>query len=257
MRSRIVQLTIKRGSAFGNLLEFILDSGRRWTDCYTKGDPLGLPAGYRLAFRELGLSIGLSGAELLAMWINENPSLFGRQDVLQGQVQFLAIYGPLGNTIEQFWMRGTNRQAATWTGHREINMVMLATSLSPRGFLGRITAVPAPVFQELFTLKDQPLSAFPGNRFRRRSTGIERPEKSRFYGIKSRRKKGFMETISFQQIVTHQFYGGDSACPPEPPLRFAIVSYYLLWSYRSRGCHSGGGGGITCRSPQRALRKIF
>jgi len=22
-------------------------------------------------------------------------------------------------------------------------------------------------------------------------------------------------------------YGGDSACPPEPPLRFAIVSYYL------------------------------
>ena len=28
--------------------------------------------------------------------------------------------------------------------------------------------------------------------------------------------------------------GGDSACPPEPPLRFAIVSYYLLGSYHSR-----------------------
>jgi len=27
-------------------------------------------------------------------------------------------------------------------------------------------------------------------------------------------------------------YGGDSACPPELPLRFAIVSYYLFWSYR-------------------------
>jgi len=30
-------------------------------------------------------------------------------------------------------------------------------------------------------------------------------------------------------------YGEDNACPPEPPLRFAIVSYYLLWSYRPRG----------------------
>ncbi len=30
-------------------------------------------------------------------------------------------------------------------------------------------------------------------------------------------------------------YGGDSACPPEPPLRFAMVSHYLLWNYRSRG----------------------
>ena len=29
--------------------------------------------------------------------------------------------------------------------------------------------------------------------------------------------------------------GGDSACPPEPPLRFAMVLYYLLWNYRSRG----------------------
>jgi hypothetical protein len=43
-------------------------------------------------------------------------------------------------------------------------------------------------------------------------------------------------------------YGGDSAYPPEPPLCFAIVLYYLFWSYRFRGCHSGGGGGIPCRS---------
>jgi len=35
--------------------------------------------------------------------------------------------------------------------------------------------------------------------------------------------------------------GGDSACPPEPPLRFAIVSYYLLWNYRSRGGATAAG----------------
>jgi len=133
--SRIAQLTIKRGSAFGNLLEFILDAARDGLDCYTKGNPLGLPAGYRLAFRELGLSIGLAGMEMLPAWVDENPDLFGRSKVLQGLVESMAPYGPLGKNIEQYWMHDTNRQAATWIGHREINMVMLATSLSPRGFL--------------------------------------------------------------------------------------------------------------------------
>jgi len=52
-------------------------------------------------------------------------------------------------------------------------------------------------------------------------------------------------------------YGGDSACPPEPPLRFAIVLYYLIWSYRSRGCHSGGGGVITCCKPKKSVKKYF
>ncbi len=133
--SRIAQLAIKRGSAFGELLELILDAARDGIDCYTRGSPLELPAGYRLAFRELGLSIGLAGTEMLAAWIDENPDLFGRSKVLQGLVESLALYGPLAKNIEQFWMHDINRQAATWIGHREINMVMLATSLSPRGFL--------------------------------------------------------------------------------------------------------------------------
>ncbi len=94
-----------------------------------------MPAGYRLAFRELGLSIGLSGVEMLREWIRENPALFGRSDVLQRYVDALAGFEPVRENTEQFWMDGTNRQADTWTGHREINMVMLATSLAPRGFL--------------------------------------------------------------------------------------------------------------------------
>ena len=35
--------------------------------------------------------------------------------------------------------------------------------------------------------------------------------------------------------------GGDRACPPDPPLRFAIVLYYLLWNYRSRGDATAAG----------------
>lgn len=37
--------------------------------------------------------------------------------------------------IEQFWMDDTNRETGTWAGNREINMVMLATSLAPGEFL--------------------------------------------------------------------------------------------------------------------------
>jgi hypothetical protein len=133
--SRIAQLTIKRGSAYGNLLESILDPALTGLDCFAKGGSLGLPAGYRLAFRELGLSIGLSGAGMMAAWIEENPDVFGRSGVLKRQVESLAGYGPVGKNIEQFWMHGMNRQVDTWTEHREINMVMLATSLAPKGFL--------------------------------------------------------------------------------------------------------------------------
>jgi hypothetical protein len=133
--SRIAQLTIKRGSAYGILLESILDSALTGLDGFVQGGSLELPAGYRLAFRELGLSIGLSGAGMLAVWIEENPDLFGRSHVLQRQVESLVGYGEAGKNIEQFWMHDMNRQAGTWTGHREINMVMLATSLAPKGFL--------------------------------------------------------------------------------------------------------------------------
>ncbi len=107
----------------------------RGVDYVKKGGSLELPAGYRLPFRELGLSIGLSGAELLQVWIRENPALFQRQDVLQRQVGSLVGLNTVRRSIEQFWIRDTNRQADTWTGHQEINMVMLATSLAPRGFL--------------------------------------------------------------------------------------------------------------------------
>jgi len=46
---------------------------------------------------------------------------------------------------------------------------------------------------------------------------------------------------------------------PVPPIRpFALrVSYYLFWSYRSRGCHTGGGGSILCRSPQSVKKNIL
>jgi hypothetical protein len=42
---------------------------------------------------------------------------------------------PLAQTIEKFWLDPRNRESETWAGHRDINMVMLATSLAPDGYL--------------------------------------------------------------------------------------------------------------------------
>jgi len=62
---------------------------------------------------------------------------------------------------------------------------------------------------------------------------------------------GFVETLSFQHMVKHHVTEGTVPVPPNRPLRFAIVSYYLLWDYRS----SGWGGGITCRRPKKSGKK--
>jgi hypothetical protein len=45
--------------------------------------------------------------------------------------------------------------------------------------------------------------------------------------------------------------GGDSACPPGPPLNCAIMLYYLFRSNRIMGAASAAGArGNICRSPQ-------
>jgi len=133
--SRITQLMIRGGPRYTGLLESVLDSALAGLISFQESDSLELPATHRLAFRELGLSIGLSGVEKLPEWIGNNPHLFGNIHSLQQKVSILLEYVPVREKIEQFWLDGKNREAGTWTEHREINMVMLATSLAPDGFL--------------------------------------------------------------------------------------------------------------------------
>jgi hypothetical protein len=132
---RIVQLIVKGGFRYGMLLEDVVDSALSGMEAYSKGSFLSLPAEYRLAFRELGLSIGLHGVELLREEIEEHPGLFGRKSPVHQAVDTLLEYVPLAEEIERFWMERKNRETLNWTDHREINTVMLATSLAPRGFL--------------------------------------------------------------------------------------------------------------------------
>jgi hypothetical protein len=131
--SRIAQLMIRGGFQETGLLETVMSAALLGLASFARGNSLQYPAAYRLAFRELGLAIGLSAVEGLQDLIKAYPDLFG-ENPLQ-QVNDLMAYVPIGETIRRFWTDGRNRETDNWTGHREINMVMLATSLAPDSFL--------------------------------------------------------------------------------------------------------------------------
>jgi len=130
---RIAQLTDLGLFTDMHLLESVIDGALAGLAAFTRGSSLRIPAAYRLAFRELGLSIGLKGVVPLREWAEKSGE--GRQTQLQRKIEALTKYLPLAGEIEGFWLEGSNQGAETWREHREINMVMLATSLAPDGFL--------------------------------------------------------------------------------------------------------------------------
>jgi hypothetical protein len=118
-----------------DLLENMLDGSLLGLDSFTRMNTLIHPAEYRLAFRELGLSIGMHAIERLNGLIETNVNLFKNQGTLLSYMEELMNYKLLTETIENFWLEDCNREATTWLEHRDINMVMLATSIAPDGFL--------------------------------------------------------------------------------------------------------------------------
>jgi hypothetical protein len=108
------------------------DQRRGYLSRYAQeGEPEG-PAATRLAFRELGLAIGLRAADLMMRALDE-PAGSPRPGVRTSLEQVLR-HAPLRARIEGFWLEPEHRRAASWTEHRDINEVMLA-SLAPEGCL--------------------------------------------------------------------------------------------------------------------------
>ncbi|MFH1480515.1 MAG: hypothetical protein ABIG67_04555, partial [Pseudomonadota bacterium] len=132
---KLAQLIVDGKFGQTDLLKSLLDSSMEGLRSYARKNSLRLPADYRLAFRELGLSIGLRAVERLARLIKSDPGFFNKSNLLHGQIENLMRYVPLSETIEMFWLELKNREAKSWMEHRHINMVMLATSLAPDGYL--------------------------------------------------------------------------------------------------------------------------
>ena len=90
------------------LRDALLAAGRLGIAHFTAQPDLRLTAVHRLAFRELGLAIGLSATHLSS---------------------------DVRDRIESFWLADAHRATRTYREHQDINDVMLATSLAPQGFL--------------------------------------------------------------------------------------------------------------------------
>ncbi len=132
---RVTQLMADGYLRKTDLLKILLDSIRLGLEAYGRTSPWNLPAKYRLGFRELGLSIGLRAVKKVLAMIDKNSDLEPMADSLRTSISALIGFEPLIETIEPFWLVPAHQAAESWTGHLEINRVMLATSLAPEGFL--------------------------------------------------------------------------------------------------------------------------
>lgn len=123
--------SLMRNGAFadGILLRNLLETAVDGLSVFVRQPDLAQPPSRRLAFRELGLAIGLielehAGIELLAKRCGDAYGMLVRR-----RIEALAHFLPLGAEISAFWLRKEHRQSITWSEHRDINEVMLATSL--------------------------------------------------------------------------------------------------------------------------------
>jgi hypothetical protein len=117
------------------LVETLLTASLTGLQYYARSGELRLPAEHRLAFRELGLAIGLHAVELMWQAADHAPSRSSMGSGVRARLRSLMEYSPIRDEIESFWRPPGQRSGPRWNEHRDINEVMLATSLAPEGFL--------------------------------------------------------------------------------------------------------------------------
>ena len=131
---RVQQLLEQGATADTHRLETLLTASLAGLQHYARSGDLQLPADYRLAFRELGLAIGLRAVERLWRAAQDRQGSSFSAGV-RTRLQALLPYAPIGEQIESFWRDPAHQRVRTWLEHRDINDVMLATRLVPDGFL--------------------------------------------------------------------------------------------------------------------------
>ena len=131
----LTQLIIGNNLPMAKMLSKLLDDAGSGLSAFALTKTLHYPAAYRLAFRELGISIGLRAIEKMAMMVQDHSEHFPQLTPLTAQLAGFSLYLPLKNDIEQFWLIPENQQSTSWRDHIDINSVMLATSLGPNGYL--------------------------------------------------------------------------------------------------------------------------
>lgn len=136
MDAHRVQQLMRRGAfAEEELLDELLRAALTGLSHYARQGELSRPASTRLAFRELGLAIGLQATERMWTAVEQEHESARTSPQARKRLEALRSYAPLRAEIESFWLDPEHRRAQSWTEHLDINEVMLATSLVPDGCL--------------------------------------------------------------------------------------------------------------------------
>jgi hypothetical protein len=141
--SRLCQLMGKDRFGDPHPLEEILAACLSGLDNLRASRYLSQPASYRLAFRELGLAIGLKALPSISDAMKKHNGPFEGRTATQQIADQLSRYVSLSEEIVRVWLPYSRNQDQLWQAHQDINDVMLATALIPEVFLsigGRVHA---------------------------------------------------------------------------------------------------------------------
>jgi hypothetical protein len=109
------------------LLARLVDDSLVSLEAMARTSVLRLPPAHRLAFRELGLAIGLRAVEALQASAGTGGPL--------ARIGELERYLGLIDGITSVWLSEAGRADVSWKAHEDINEVMLATALVPDEYI--------------------------------------------------------------------------------------------------------------------------
>ena len=132
---RVAQLMMRGAIEDDALLAGLLAATQGGLVLYARHGDWRQPVARRLAFRELGLAVGLSALKLLRRQVEEDGQRALASPELRTRLRSLAPQVALGPLLTAFWRNPDERDPRTWSAHRDINEVMLATALLPEGYL--------------------------------------------------------------------------------------------------------------------------
>ena len=131
--ARVIQLIAEPRFTDPELGLVLAEASVKSLESFLRDNSLSTPAEYRLAFRELGLCIGIAGIRLAFDIIERNPDRFNKS--LRKCLASLVPHLPVAEDIVEFWTKPENQRVPSWNEHLDINRVTLATSLLPAEFV--------------------------------------------------------------------------------------------------------------------------
>ena len=117
------------------MLGLVVGAASRGLARYLATQPFVHSVEDRLAFRELGLAIGLQAVARLWRVLERDAASLDAQPALRASLDALVAQIPLARMLCETWREVEQGDSATWRMHEDINTVMLATALAPSGYI--------------------------------------------------------------------------------------------------------------------------